>query len=959
MLHEVPVSSGLSGLIRSVALAGLAFAVGACAERPANETTGPSNRPPMLVVKTAATDQNVAVTVDLLDGVTDPDGDQLAVVNAVSPGNVVELQNARSVTVTPARDFVGILTVQYVVSDGQHEVDGALRVTVRRVDGRPTAFDEEGNVVNDSSLSLFLSGSDPEFQFLTFKIVAGPSNGTITGNPPSVTYRPNPDFVGIDSLMFTASDGEKTSEPATVTIHVFDRNHAPIATPQMVAAAEDTTINITLTGSDANGDSLQFFIRSGATNGTVSSSSGSPLVTYRPSPNYHGPDNFTFYVSDGRLFSAEATVTIDVASVDDPPVVVAMQRTLNEDTSTTVTLQGSDVEGDPISFAIADGPHHGSLSVSMPSVTYTPDPNYNGADSFTYTASDGTATSAPATVSLTVNSVNDPPVAVDSSVTTVEDTAVNLALQASDVDGQTLTYTIVTSPSDGILSSGTGANRTYTPAANATGVRSFKFRASDGVASSNTATVTITITPVNDPPTAFDDYVATDPATPLTIDVVKNDVDVDSDALTIASVDAPANGTVEIVDNKLVYTPGAGFTGVDVFAYTVTDPSNTSSSASVHVGVGAFPTGAPTETILALAVDTADPRNAPSMSSDGRYIAFPTMMSLVPDDTNGISDVYVYDRGTRSFARMSQTSDGQPANGASRNARISTDGRYVVFESIANNLAPGDTNASFDVFRHDRITGETVRVSVATGGGQGSGGSTDPRISDDGNRVVFASTAFDLVGNDANGASDIFVRDIAAGTTTRVSVSTTGGDADLPSAEPAISGDGRFVAFTSGATNLVAGDTNAVGDVFVRDLTAGTTFRVSVGSTGGEANQASSGASLSRDGRFVSFLSSATNLVAGVTGTTVYVRDIQALTTTHPPVTGSMLWAQLSADGRYLTTFASLGVGISICDRFTATTVVPAGGGGWAFPMFSGNGRYVAAIVRAGGGSLVIAPNPL
>ena len=958
MLREAMTSSGACRLVRSsVVLAGLALAA-ACAERPVNEETGPSNRPPVLVVKMAATDQNVAVTVDLLDGVTDPDSDQLAVVSAVSPGNVVQLQNARTVTVTPARDFVGILTVQYVVSDGQHSVDGALRVTVRHVDGRPTAFDQDVTVVNDASASLFLTGSDPENQVLTFKIVAGPTNGTINGTPPIVTYRAMADFVGTDSFIFTASDGEKTSAHATVTIHVLDRNRPPTATPQMVAATEDTDSEITLTGSDPNGNPLSFFIRSGPQHGNLFISFPSPHATYVPSSNYNGPDSFTFYVSDGQFFSADATVTIDVAAVNDPPVAFATQRTLNEDTSATITLQGGDVDGDPITFAMGDGPHHGSLSVSLPTVTYTPDPNFNGSDSFTFTVSDGVATSAPATVSLSVTSVNDPPVALDDSVTTAEDTAVAITLHATDVDSQFLSYTIVTLPSDGILS-GTGPSRTYTPAANATGVRTIKFRASDGFASSNTATVTITITPVNDPPTAFDDYVATDPATPLTIDVIKNDVDVDSDPLTIASVDAPAHGTVDIVDGKLVYTPDAGFTGVDVFAYTITDPSSTSSSASVHVGVGTFPTGAPTETILAIAVDTADPRNAPSMSSDGRYIAFTTGMSLVPDDMNGISDVYVYDRGTRTFARMSQTSGGQRANGASRNARISADGRYVVFESIANNLAPDDTNANLDVFRHDRITGETVRVSVATGGGQGTGGSTEPRISDDGNRIVFASTAFDLVGNDANGASDVFVRDIAAGTTTRVSVSTTGGDADLPSTEPAISGDGRFVAFTSGATNLVAGDTNALGDVFVRDLAAGTTLRVSVGSTGGEANQASSGASLSRDGRFVSFLSSATNLVAGVTGTTAYVRDTQALTTTHPPVTGSMLWAQLSADGRYLTTFASLGVGISICDRFTATTVIPVGGGGWAFPMFSGNGRYVAAIVRAGGGSLVIAPNPL
>jgi Tol biopolymer transport system component len=344
----------------------------------------------------------------------------------------------------------------------------------------------------------------------------------------------------------------------------------------------------------------------------------------------------------------------------------------------------------------------------------------------------------------------------------------------------------------------------------------------------------------------------------------------------------------------------------------------------VHVGVGQFPQGAPTETLLALAVDPSDSHNAASLSGDGRYIQAP---------------------------------GGAAANGASRNPRISADGRYIVFESIANTLVADDTNQAIDVFRRDRLTGATVRISVATGGAQAGGDSFDPRISDDGNRIAFTSKAFDLVAGDANGASDIFVRDIAAGTTARVSVSAIGADADLASTEPAISGDGRFVAFTSAATNLVAGDTNGVADIFARDLVTGTTSRVSVSSTGGQADKASSGASLSRNGQLVSFLSSATTLVAGASGTQVYVRDTQALTTTRPLTPGTMTWARLSGDGRYLATLSSGGV--TICDRFKPATANPSGSASWLWPSFSDNGRYVAVLTSPGAGTLVVAPNPL
>lgn len=957
MRHEVVTLSGAGSIRSAVVLAGLALA-GACGGSAMNSEPPPDNRPPLLTVKNVTTDEGVAVTVDLLDGVTDPEGDPLTVTNAFSTGHVVQLQDGRSVTVTPAPGFFGVLVVSYVVSDTHNTIDGAVRVTVRRTDDRPTAKSFELTVKNDQLVGLGLGGSDPLDRPLTFQIVHGPSNGTLLGEPPFPTYRPNANFVGDDQVLYTASNVEKTSEPATITLHVVGPNQAPVAGDQTVAATEDAITDITLTGSDPDGDPLSFNIDGGPSHGVLNLVGPGPHWTYQPFSNYHGPDSFTFFVRDGQVASGDATVTIDVASVNDPPTVSALTRFLNEDTPATIALQGSDIDGDPLTFAVADGPHHGSVTISASTATYTPDRDYNGSDSFTYTAFDGTATSAPATISLFVSPVNDAPVAIDGSVTTVEETPVNLTLQATDVEGQPLTYSIVSQPSDGTLSSGSGPNRTYTPARNATGVRSFTFRASDGVATGNIATFTITITPVNDPPTAVDDWVATDPATPLTIDVLSNDPDVDGDALTITSVDAPAHGSIEIVDNKLLYTPDDGFTGVDVFGYSLADPSNLSASATVHVGVGGFPVGAPTEIIVPLATDSSDPRRSPSLSSDGRLVAFTTPRALIADDTNQVHDIYVYDRGTRTFSRVSVSSSGEQANSDSTNPRITPDGRYVVFESTATNLVPGDSNARTDVFRHDRVTGETVRVSVATGGAQATGLSIDPRISDDGNRVVFSSAAFDLVSNDANGAPDIFVRDIAAGTTTRVSVSTTGGDADLPSTEPAISGDGRFVAFSSAATNLVAGDGNTVRDIFVRDLAAGTTVRVSVATTGGEANQASSGASLSRDGRFVSFLSSATNLVAGVTGTTVYVRDTQASTTTHPPVTTGMAWAQLSSDGRYVATYSPF-TGISICDRIAANTVVPAGGSGWAFPVFSASGRYVAAIVSAGGGSLVIAPNPL
>jgi len=208
------------------------------------------------------------------------------------------------------------------------------------------------------------------------------------------------------------------------------------------------------------------------------------------------------------------------------------------------------------------------------------------------------------------------------------------------------------------------------------------------------------------------------------------------------------------------------------------------------------------------------------------------------------------------------------------------------------------------------------------------------------------------------------VRDLVAGTTIRASVPNAGGEADLGSPWGMISGDGRVIAFQSVATNLVAGDLNAKSDVFVRDLIAGTTERVSVTSIGGEGNDASNLPSISRDGRFVSFLSNATNLVPGIGNNLarVYVRDRQGATTTQPITTAALRYARISPDGRYLV--ANTSSASFLRDRFAAvTSAMPSGA---AQPVFSGNGRYIVLVSAASlvpstpvGSSVYVMPNAL
>ncbi|MGZ8200495.1 MAG: TolB family protein, partial [Methylosarcina sp.] len=236
--------------------------------------------------------------------------------------------------------------------------------------------------------------------------------------------------------------------------------------------------------------------------------------------------------------------------------------------------------------------------------------------------------------------------------------------------------------------------------------------------------------------------------------------------------------------------------------------------------------------------------------------------------------------------RTSISSTGQEGNASSVGGPVSADGRFVAFDSSASNLVSGDNNGADDVFLRDLKTGLTLRVSLGNAGNEGNGSSSVLAISNNGRFVTFQSSADNLVSGDNNGVADVFVRDLKKAQTQRIFVNNAGGQGDTTSGGFSISANRRFVEFTSQASNLVDGDTNGVSDVFVRDLKTGVTRRASVDSAGVEGNSYSSGSDLSVDGRFVAFVSSASNLVPGDTNgyLDVFVHDLKTGSTTRVSV---------------------------------------------------------------------------
>ena len=275
-----------------------------------------------------------------------------------------------------------------------------------------------------------------------------------------------------------------------------------------------------------------------------------------------------------------------------------------------------------------------------------------------------------------------------------------------------------------------------------------------------------------------------------------------------------------------------------------------------------------------------------TLSADGRIVAFlSASINLVRSDSNGQTDAFARDRLTGMVWRVSVGTDGTQADSDTSEAAISANGRFVAFTSGATgatNLVSGGTNFRADVFLHDRRTLTTRRVSVGPNNAQADGSiSFDVAISADGRFVAYTSDATNLVPGDTNGQPDVFAYDRMTQTTRRVSIGSGAVQANSGAAEPAISANGRFVAFISESTNLVRGDTNRTFDVFVHDRKMGTTERVSLGKNGAQSNGISQRPVISADGRFVAFKSYATNLVAGDTNgqLDVFVHDRQTHTT--------------------------------------------------------------------------------
>ncbi|HDM8240906.1 TPA: tandem-95 repeat protein, partial [Vibrio campbellii] len=398
--------------------------------------------------------------------------------------------------------------------------------------------------------------------------------GTVEIVDGKLVFTPADNFNGEATISYTVSDGALEDE-AQVSVTVNPINDAPVANDDRAATDEDTpvTIDVLPNDTDVDGDTLTIVNASVPVDqGTVEIVDGKLVFT--PADNFNGEATISYTVSDGELEdSAEVSVTVN--PVNDAPVANDDSVVTDEDTPITIDVlpNDTDVDGDTLTIVNASVPaDQGTVEIVDGKLVFTPAENFNGEATISYTVSDG-ALEDSAEVSVTVNPVNDAPVANDDSAVTDEDTPVTIDVLTNDtdVDGDTLTIVNASVPADQGTVEIVDGKLIFTPAENFNGEATISYTVSDG-ALEDEAQVSVTVNPINDAPVANDDSAATDEDTPVTIDVLPNDTDVDGDTLTIVNASVPAEqGAVEIVDGKLVFTPADNFNGEATISYTVSD----------------------------------------------------------------------------------------------------------------------------------------------------------------------------------------------------------------------------------------------------------------------------------------------------------------------------------------------------------------------------------------------------
>jgi M6 family metalloprotease-like protein len=571
------------------------------------------NDAPAAVNDSYNTNEDTALNVaaqGVLANDTDVENNALSAVLKTGPAHgSLTLNSDGSFGYIPNSNWNGLDSFTYWGNDGTlaSASPATVQITIDAVDDAPNAAPDNYPTSQNATLTITAPGllnndSDIDSATLTAIKVSDPAHGTLLLNSDgSFTYIPETFWYGEDSFTYKANDGVQDSNIATVTIAV-DTNFSPVAADNDYTLDEDGTFSTSAPGllgndTDADDNTLTAVKVSDPAHGALTLNSDGSF-SYTSTANWYGTDSFTYQATDGIANSNVATVTLNVSPVNDAPTAAADSYATGEDTVLDIPAPGllandNDIDS-TLTVTQVSAPTHGNLTLHADgSLSYTPDPDWNGTDSFTYQAFDGVLYSNTVSVTLTVNAINDAPAASADSYTTDQDSALTISAPGllgndTDVDNITLSAVKVSSPTHGSLVLNADGSFVYTPASGYYGADSFTYSAYDGTVNSAVTTVSIEVKHVNHAPTAKADQYTASRNRPLhiTIGLLVNDSDPDSDVLTAIILSDPQNGVLVLnPDGSFTYTPQAGFTGTDSFTYKASDGALSSEAVTVTITV--------------------------------------------------------------------------------------------------------------------------------------------------------------------------------------------------------------------------------------------------------------------------------------------------------------------------------------------------------------------------------------
>ncbi|MGB5596671.1 MAG: Ig-like domain-containing protein, partial [Crocosphaera sp.] len=555
------------------------------------------------------TDQNVPVTIDILANDSDVDGDSLIISHVTQADHgTLNLNSDNTITYTPNLHFNGTDSFTYTVDDGKGATDTATVIlTIVPVNDAPVANNDLANTPEDTpvTIDVLANDSDVDSDVLIIFGVTQAVNGNITINSDnSLTYTPVLNFNGSDTFTYQVDDGLERDE-ALVTITVKQVDDPPIANPDNYNTPENTpliveTANGVLSNDlEVDGEPLILTLLDDVDHGTVTFNNNGSF-DYTPVNGFNGIDTFIYQISDGTS-NDNTTVTINVSSQQDPPVAEDDTAQTDEDKPVTVDVlaNDSDVDGDPLTIKSIDTTETLGLVTDNGDGTFNYNPNGQfeflgvgdtATDTLNYTLDDGNGGTDTATVTVTIDGVNDTPDGVNDTTETDEDAPVTLDVLGndSDVDGDRLTIISVTQSNNGTVTINDGTTLTYIPNPNFNGSDTFTYTIDDGHGSTALAAVTITINPINDSPVAEDDTYTTNEDQTLSVEltetVLSNDLDIDNNSLIASITENVKEGELTFKpDGSFTYLPHPNFNGTDQFIYQVDDGNGGSDLATVTI----------------------------------------------------------------------------------------------------------------------------------------------------------------------------------------------------------------------------------------------------------------------------------------------------------------------------------------------------------------------------------------